>query len=541
MYGRVKRQLSLHDAGSFFNLKLPESSFYGQLASARDRLFKDDDFAELYKDTNNGRPSVPPSQLALVVLMQARDGISDAEAIERTAHDLRWSVVLRLGATEPLCAKSTLQLFRAHLVLSDAASAIFKKSVSEAKRVGLLKGEALSVATDTKPIDGQGAVEDTYNLLATGMGMLISALCKKDGKDKQEWMLEFGFGRYLQTSVKGSADIDWSDKDARESFLTLIVGDARKLLEMANGQGPQVKDAADLLSKLLLQDVEEGNSDDPPTATIKEGTAKGRIPSATDPDVRHGRKSKSKRFTGHKAAIVTEITSGIIVGLETLAGDAPDSTGALELTKQAEDVTGTQVIETLGDCAYGSGATRQEYEDEGRTLLARVPHENSNKGMFTKSQFIIDLDAGTVTCPAEHTTNMVTEHADGSTTYYFDEYCGGCPLRTKCTSSALGRSISVHPQERLLMEAREYQNTPEGKAHLRKRVIVENSLARLAHLGIGQARYKGHKKTRFQLTIACTIANLRRTWNWALEQTANINPVEGPMGLARQQRQPATA
>jgi transposase len=541
MYGRVKPQLILHDVGSFFNMSLPESSFYGQLAAARGRLFKDEDFAELYKDTNNGRPSVPPSQLALALIMQARDGISDAEAIERTAYDLRWNLVLQLGAGESLCAKSTLQVFRANLVLNDTAQAIFKKSVAEAKRVGLLKGEALSVATDTKPIDGRGAVEDTYNLLATGMGMLISALARKDGKDKQEWMLEFGLGRYLQTSVKGSADIDWSDKDAREGFLTPIVGDAHKLLEMANGQGPQVKDAADLLSKLLLQDVEEGASDDAPTATIKEGTAKGRIPSATDPEVRHGRKSKSKRFTGHKAAIVTELTSGIIIGLDTLAGDTADSTGALDLTKQAEETTGIRVKETLGDCAYGSGASRQEFEDDGRTLLARVPHENANKGMFTKSQFTIDLDAGTVTCPAGHTTNMVDEHADGSTTYYFDEFCGGCPLRAKCTSSKQGRSISVHPQERLLMKAREYQSTPEGKANLRKRVIVENALARLAHLGIGQARYKGHKKTRFQLAIACTIANLRRTWNWSLEQTANLNPDKGPVGLAGQQIQPATA
>jgi transposase len=539
MYGRVKPQLSLHDVGSFFNMSLPESSFYGQLAAARGRLFKDEDFAELYKDTNNGRPSVPPSQLALVLIMQARDGISDAEAIERTAYDLRWNLVLQLGAGESLCAKSTLQVFRANLILNDMARAIFKKSVSEAKRVGLLKGEALSVATDTKPIDGRGAVEDTYNLLATGMGMLISALARKDGKDKQEWMLEFGLGRYLQASVKGSADIDWSDKDARESFLTLIVGDARKLLEMANGQGPEIVVAADLLSKLLLQDVEEGGSDGPPTATIKEGTAKGRIPSATDPDTRHGRKSKSKRFTGHKAAIVTELTSGIIVGLEMLAGDAADSTGALDLTKQAEDVTGAKVKETLGDCAYGSGVTRQEYEDEGRTLLAKVAHENSNKGMFTKSQFTIDLNAGTVTCPAGHTIDMADKHADGATTYYFDEFCGGCPLRARCTTSVLGRSIRVHPQERLLKEAREYQSTPEGKAQLRKRVIVENSLARLAHLGIGQARYKGRKKTRFQLAIACTIANLRRSWNWALEQTV-VSPDKGPMCLVGRQMQPAT-
>ena len=538
MYGEFKPQLNLHDVGSFFDLTLSQTSFYGQLAAARCNLFKDEDFKELYKEANNGRPSVPPSQLALVVLMQARDGLSDAETIERTAYDLRWCAVLRRGAGEQLCAKSTLQVFRAHLVLNDTAKAIFKKSVGEAKRVGLLKGEALKVATDTKPMDGRGAVEDTYNLLATGMAMLVDALSKRDGKSKQEWMQEFGLGRYLQPSVKGGADIDWSDKDAREGFLTVIVGDARKLLAMANGQGDEIKEAADLLAKLLLQDVEEGTTDGAPKATIKEGTAKGRMPSATDPDVRHGRKSKSKRFKGHKAAIVTEITTGIIVGLDVLAGDAPDSTGALDLIKQAEEITETKVGEALGDCAYGGGVTRQEFENEGRTLLAKVPHENDNRGMFTKSQFTIDLDANTVTCPAGHTTNMADEHADGSTTFYFDEFCEGCPLRAKCTTSKLGRSLRVHPQERLLKQARAYQSTTEGKAHLRKRVIVENSLARLAHLGIGQARYKGHKKTRFQLAIACTIANLRRSWNWALEQTANLNPVVGPMGVVGQKMQP---
>jgi transposase len=124
---------------------------------------------------------------------------------------------------------------------------------------------------------------------------------------------------------------------------------------------------------------------------------------------------------------------------------------------------------------------------------------------------------------------MVTEHAGGSTTFYFDEFCGGCPLREKCTTSALGRSVSVHPQEQILRDARAYQSTPEGKANLRKRVIVENSLARLAHLGIGQARYNGHKNTRFQLGIACALANLRRTANWVLEQAANSCPDQGSL------------
>jgi hypothetical protein len=108
---------------------------------------------------------------------------------------------------------------------------------------------------------------------------------------------------------------------------------------------------------------------------------------------------------------------------------------------------------------------------------------------------------------------MASEKRNGALTYYFDEYCAACPLRALCTTSKLGRSLSVHPQEAMIQEARRYQKTPEGRAKLRTRVIVEHRLARLGQLGMGQARYKGRKKTRFQLMIACTIANLRLAWN----------------------------
>jgi IS5 family transposase len=73
----------------------------------------------------------------------------------------------------------------------------------------------------------------------------------------------------------------------------------------------------------------------------------------------------------------------------------------------------------------------------------------------------------------------------------------------------------VHPQEALLQAARAFQQTPAGRQRLRERVGVEHRLARLGQLGIGQARYGGLQKTRFQLLLAATVANLRRTWNWS--------------------------
>lgn len=89
--------------------------------------------------------------------------------MERSAYDLRWCLVLGEPAGAPLCVKSTLQLFRAHLDLHAQVRLVLQRSLQEARRSGLLKPGPLRVAVDTQPILGRGAVKDTYNLLDTGI------------------------------------------------------------------------------------------------------------------------------------------------------------------------------------------------------------------------------------------------------------------------------------------------------------------------------------------------------------------------------------
>ena len=81
-----------------------------------------------------------------------------------------------------------------------------------------------------------------------------------------------------------------------------------------------------------------------------------------------------------------------------LAGNAPDAERALEVVEASEAATGCQVGEVLGDCAYGAGETRAEFAAAGRTLIAKVP-DLQNQGYFAKTDFQIDLEAGTCTCP----------------------------------------------------------------------------------------------------------------------------------------------
>jgi len=93
--------------------------------------------------------------------------------------------------------------------------------------------------------------------------------------------------------------------------------------------------------------------------------------SVHDPQMRHGHKSKSRRFDGHKAAVVDADTQ-LITAVDVLPGNGPDNLGALELVEQSEASAGVPVVEAMGDTAYGDGSTRQAIVAAGRKLVARV-------------------------------------------------------------------------------------------------------------------------------------------------------------------------
>jgi hypothetical protein len=495
----------------------------------RKQLFRDDDFAALYS-LDIGRPSVPPSQLAALMLLQAQSGLSDVEAIDRMTSDLRWKYALGLALDEVLCTRVTLVHFRARMHLHKEGARIFNRVLEKAQELGVLKGRGAKgkVVLDTTPIFGRGAVEDTYNLLATGIEKLVRVLAKEAGQLPAEWAGVHGLGRYFGSSIKGQAAIDWSDADARRAFLAGIVADCdgllgiarsvRERLEAGSAVDEAIRKAAELLVGLLQQDVER--QDDGPA--LRAGVAKDRIVSVNDPDMRHGHKSKSNLFHGHKAAIAVEPESGIITAVEVLPGNAPDSDGALDMIEATEAATGLEVEETIGDCAYGDAATRQEFKNAGRTLIAKVPGPPAN-GLFAKERFKIDLAAGTCRCPAGEVTdrlagrrNMVDRKGHAQVVRAFEfpaDACQACPLRPKCTRAKQhGRTIQVHPLEAELATTRALQGSPEFDRYRRLRQVVEHRLARLVQLRVRQSRYFGRRKTRFQLLMAASAANLTLIW-----------------------------
>ena len=537
MLGKRSDQKGLWEADRLYLDYVGKDTFYGLLASLRGQLFSDDDFAEIYCP-DNGRDSVPPSLLATALLLQTYDKVSDAEAKARADFDIRWKVALGIEIEDRPFAKSTLQLFRAQLILHDKVREVFEGSLRLARQSGYLKKRGMRVALDTTYILGRGAVKDTYNLLADGIVKLLRVLAVVANTTVGEWAEAQGYERYFGSSIKGEATIDWSDRKARAALLGELVADADRLLELArqawvelpedSGQRQSIVDGAELLGQLLLQDVERKSGDGDVDAraddaddgvSIRDGVSKDRMLSVHDPELRHGHKSSRRRFNGHKAAIVVDTDSQLITAVDVLPGNAPDNLGALELVEQSEASTGSVVEEAMGDAAYGDGGTRQTFAEAGRRLVAKVPGRPDRKH-YPKNDFHLDLAAGSCTCPAGQVTHAIVpagKRTDRTGRIYrlqafqFDgAVCGVCPLRSQCIAAQgrKGRRVLIHPQEGMLQQARALQQSADYDEYRARRVVVEHRLARLVQLGIRQARYFGRVKTKFQLYLAATVANL---------------------------------
>lgn len=299
MLGKAQKHASLCDVGNVFDLELPDDSFYAPLGRV-EGLLRDEDFRELYSETQ-GRPSVPPSQLATLLLLQYHDGVSDGEAVDRSAFDLRWAVALRRAAGTRLCARTTLVEFRARLALRDGEGQICDCILVRAREQGLLPQRPLRVLLDTRAVLGRGAVEDTYSLIARAMDLLRKVLARSAQEPEASWAARHDLAAYVRrraASIKGPAEVDWDQPASRRRFLRQLVTDARRLLAVAQATVPDlapeaqraVQEQVARLEQILRQDVDEAppaaDGDDGPT--LREGTAPDRVPSATDPDQRHG-------------------------------------------------------------------------------------------------------------------------------------------------------------------------------------------------------------------------------------------------------------
>ncbi len=221
MLAVADRQRGLFDAAWCSGL-LPEDSIHWLLAEHGDRIVRDEDFAECYSE-RRGRPSIPPSLLAKVLLLAYRDGLSDERAMEAVRFDLRWKVALDLPLDHPGFHPTSLVRFRARLLLNGKERLVFERSLELATELGLIEGEAEQIV-DSTPMLGAAAVQDTATLVRSGVRKLIDAVKVTDPKAADRLAAALRFD-YAEPRRKPAGD--WQGKKTRMELLGEVAIDQR--------------------------------------------------------------------------------------------------------------------------------------------------------------------------------------------------------------------------------------------------------------------------------------------------------------------------
>jgi hypothetical protein len=484
--------------------------FYVFLREIRAELFDDAFQAELaavYQP--RGTAPVPPALLAMVLLLQAYDQVGDAEAVVTARVDQRWQLVLGcLGARQAPFSQGVLVKFRARMIAHDLDRKLLARTIELAKRTKKFGWQHLQAALDSSPLLGAGRIEDTWNLIGRALNAVVTCAAKAINRPRTEVIAEAKLTLVDRSSLKAALDIEWDDPTAQATALTRLLDEVDRMEQWVAAQPattqatPALQEALTALRAVLAQDLEP----DPTTGRrrILRGVAKGRQPSLGDPEMRHGRKSRSRPFTGYKRHLVKLRESDLIVDTVVRPANDPEHTVVATLT--GEVMRHGPLTDLWIDRGYLASPEIPALHARGVTLHAK-PWTARNGERFPKHAFAIRLADRVVECPAHQTAPILPGRA---TVHFAADTCRACPLRDACTTAPGGRSIALHPQEALLQELRTRMRTSEGRADLRHRTTVEHSLARLDHTQGKKARYKGARKNTLDARRCATVINLQR-------------------------------
>ncbi|HEY2723052.1 MAG TPA: IS1182 family transposase [Pseudonocardiaceae bacterium] len=519
MQGRSDPQREILDVESVAGHLLPEGGVFAFLAAHRRGLFPEEMFADLFKP--GGRPSVPAEVIASVIVLQTLHGLSDTEAVESVTFDLRWKAACGLAITATAFHPTTLTYWRRRLAASDRPNRIFDAVRAVIAQTGVLAGKTRR-AVDSTVLDDAVATQDTVTQLIAairrvgrdvpGAAAVIAAHCA--GHD------------YTQP---GKPRIAWDDPVAREQLLNALLSDAHRLLGQLPEQELAAKpaEAVALLALVAGQDVEPAEDSDGTDGRwrIARRVAPDRVISTVDTQARHAHKTRARRQDGYQAHIVVEPDTGIITdtALTPASGaDNSDATVGVELLlgidQQPEQ---PERWEVLADSAYGTGNALDAIVRAGHTPIIKPwPLRPAVDGGFTLDDFTVtepDGDQpGSVTCP-----NGITRPISPRRGVSFGVGCRGCPLRTRCTTSKTGRSLTLHPFDVITRAHRERARQPRFQTVYRQhRPMVERSISWLVAGGNRRLRFRGTGPNNQWLHHRVAGLNLRRLLALGLTRTA---------------------
>jgi hypothetical protein len=471
-----------------------------------------DELAALYRDTGAGKAPIAPGLMAMATLVQGYLNVSDAEIVRLTALDASVQMVLDcVGATDSVFSQGAFADFRQRFVRADMDRRLLERTIEIAKATKEFDWKKLPknlrVAMDSTPLEGAGRVEDTFNLLAHAARKVVDCAAGLLNWKTERLCVRAGCPLLSESSIKKALDIDWSDDDAKHDALNVLLGQLDALSTWLQRELPEELEKPPLeehvatLEKIRGQNLEpdpEGGGE-----RIREGVAPDRRVSIEDPDMRHGRKSKTKLFNGYKQHLSADLDTDLILSAALVPANRQEAEAATTLLNEIEN-QGLTIGAMYVDRGYISSEAIKRRHAAGTAIFCK-PHDRPRAGRFSKSDFDINMRAKTIGCPGGQMKNFDL----GQKVQFDGEICAKCPVRAMCTTATKkGRAVQIGLDEPLQHRLRKQLRTRAGRANLRERTKIEHRLTHLVRRTGRRARYVGLRKNLFAVRRAATIQNL---------------------------------
>src|SRR5271165_672573 len=568
MQGMTRLDRDLWDAGDVTGHLVPPGSVFAFLAEHRTELFPDSFTADLFP-SRTGRPSLPADLVGSVLVLKELYDLSDAQTADALKFDIRWKVACGRSLLQMSFDPSALVYWRKRIAASERPDRVFDAVAEVITETGILRGRRKR-CVDSTVFDDAVATQDTVTQLVAairkvarvvpGAGEVISGVCALDyGKPERDEPAADALGLLALVAGQDVEPADGSDgtdgrwkiarkvapdrvistvdpqarhtrksKSKRDGFrghvaaepetglitdceMTMAAGDGSTDAEngvamacrdrfsgtgpgtAADGPAPAGRDdaAGQARAKAAGRPGMPAREDDRPA-----GGRDDSAPGGTGPDDAPGRTAGT---TGPQPAQAPAGPAG--------AREDAGPQQACDDTQPASSQGDGGGLEIYGDSAYGSGEARAAYRDAGHdTVIKPKPLQPAVPGGFSLDDFTIDEQAGTVTCPAGQVRPMSKNR-----TVTFGAACAGCPLRSQCTTAKDGRSMTIHPHEQLLREARAQARTEEFRQAYPTRSMIERIIAWTATQNGRRIRlrYTGTAKNDAWLHHRCAAINLR--------------------------------
>jgi Transposase DDE domain len=233
---------------------------------------------------------------------------------------------------------------------------------------------------DSTPMLGAAAIQDTVTLVRAAVRKLIDAVAALDpgAARKLRRALTFDYARPRQ-----KPPADWHDKTAREAMLAEVATDAQRALHAVEHDDELVADetvaaAAGLLHEIVGQEFElADDGEDREGPKPRHGRRPRQIISAHDPEMRHGRKTNARRFTGYKLHIAADAQTPVVTAITVSPGNEHDGHHAAGLVEQQP--SSRRPARVIGDTAYGNVEVREQLEQRSIGVLAPLHTTSSTK------------------------------------------------------------------------------------------------------------------------------------------------------------------